>query len=391
MTTMLVRPGVWLSPEPAPIRGTLLDAATINHDIAFQDTSGVFNSFNCVAVDSVAIVPCPPNLLAVPVQAASSTATSGGTLAAGTYKAVITAVNTRGETTASNEISQTTTGATSTITWNWADIAGETAYRVYVTTVGGAAGSETLVFTTAANATSYVWTGTPAPDGATKPPTNNSATVPVTKTFNSPAWQDGFKFAVYAGVVCKAVGFDIEDAGTQLERVFTNKESVGVARAIMQTRFVASGGHWPAPTDLTPAGGAVDPTVGLAILEGHASWNYAGLPTIHAPRTIGSLLTKTGQVRLEGNMLVSQLGSKVAADGGYESPSNGPSGAAPAAGELWMYGSGEVTVSSSDPVFQQWDLDRFEAGDSNRVKILRERRYQASVDCYAAAVRVKVQ
>lgn len=75
--------------------------------------------------------------LPAPVQSAASTATTGGTLAAGTYFYVITATNAAGETTRSNEISITTTGATSTVTLNWDAVPGATGYRVYRGTVAG--------------------------------------------------------------------------------------------------------------------------------------------------------------------------------------------------------------------------------------------------------------
>jgi len=385
-----VRPSVYLSPVPDPIRGTLLDAATeINAGVPSQDTTGLYETFNCLATDSVATLPCPVVDIATPVQSAPSTATTGGTLAAGTYRAKITAINTRGETLASNEQSQVTTGSTSTVTWNWGAVTGATGYKVYVT--NGATNSETFLVTVGA-VTNYVWTGTPAfSAGNAAPPTLNTAVLPVTKNFNGSSWQDGIKFAVYAGVICKAVGFDIAHAEAQMERVFSNKESVAVARALMQNRFVASATHWAAATDLTPAGGAVDPVVGLAILEGHAGWNYAGQPTLHVTRTIGSLLiNKYAAINYDGNTLRTELGAKVAADGGYESPNNGPTGAAPAAGEQWLYASGEVTYAATDPV-QQGGMDLVETTDSNRVRLLREREYIATVDCYTAAVRVKVQ
>lgn len=384
----IVRPGQFLAPQPEPIKGLLLDAATETTDVAWQDTVALYESFNCVTAGSTAVLPCPANLLTAPVQSASSTATTGGTLAAGTYRAVITAINSRGETVASNEISQVTTGATSTVTWNWAAVTGATGYRVYVTNAG--AGTETFLVQVGA-VTTYVWTGTPAYSaGNAAPPTTNTAVVVVSKTFQSSAWQNAIKFAVYTGVVCKLVGFDVQNAEAELERVFNNRESIAVARALMQQRFIASGGNWSAATDITPAAGAVDPSVGLALLESHAAANYAGQATIHMPRTIGSLVTRNGQAELVGNTLISSLGSKIAADPGYEFPNNSPTNTAPAAGELWVYASGEVTVAASE-VVQKSGLDLVETTDSNRFRILRERMYLATVDCYTAAVRVKVQ
>lgn len=76
--------------------------------------------------------------LSPPVQAALSTSASGGTIAAGTYRYVLTAINANGETTISNEQTIVTTGATSTVTVSWTAVPGATGYRLYKTAAGGA-------------------------------------------------------------------------------------------------------------------------------------------------------------------------------------------------------------------------------------------------------------
>lgn len=380
MTEMLVQPTYFPVPAITPLKGTLLDVATIHEGIGWLEPEDLMESFNCLVTDSQAVFPCPPATVAVPVQAASSTSTTGGTLAAGTYRAVVTAVNSRGETIASNEITQVTTGATSTITWNWADVSGETAYRLYVTSVGGASGTETFLVELPAGTTSYIQDGDPTPDGATSPPDTNTAIVPVNKTFNGPNWIDGIRFGVYGGVICKVPGFDMETAAAEAKRVFLAKESVGVARALMQSRFTT-----PAATDLTPAGGAVSPAVGLALLEGDAAIKYAGVPTIHVPRSIGTLLTRDLMIEMEGNALFSVQGSKIASDGGYESPNNSPAGVAAPAGEKWIYSSGEVALARGELIVK-FDINR----ETDEVLVLVERLYVAAIDCLNSAVRVEV-
>jgi hypothetical protein len=101
-----------------------------------------------------------------------TTSTTGGTLAAGTWKYQITAVINRfGEIGASTEVSQVTSGATSTNTLTFAtptgpDGNGPILYKVWRTLVGGATGSETLLGVVAAfddlgaAVTSIVDTGT---------------------------------------------------------------------------------------------------------------------------------------------------------------------------------------------------------------------------------------
>jgi hypothetical protein len=76
--------------------------------------------------------------LAPPLAPTVATATTGGTVAAGTYLVEISYVNAAGETTASAVAAITTTGATSTITINSPAATGTaTGWYAYVTQAGG--------------------------------------------------------------------------------------------------------------------------------------------------------------------------------------------------------------------------------------------------------------
>lgn len=117
------------------------------------------NYVNNIVFDGNGIdVTCGSNAVgvAVPALAAPSTATTGGTLAAATYFYIITALTAFGETSKSNEVSQATTGATSTVGLSWAAVTGATGYRVYRST---STGTEQLLATLGA-VTSYTDTGT---------------------------------------------------------------------------------------------------------------------------------------------------------------------------------------------------------------------------------------
>lgn len=384
MTEMLVRAPSFDFAAPVRPVGTLLDIADVQEGIGWLDPAGLAESYNCLVLDSAAVWPCPAVTLAAPTSIAGTTATTGGTLTAGTYRAIITAVNARGETIGSSEQSQVTTGATSTITWKWNALTGAVSYKVYVTAVGGATGTETYQATVTAPTVQYVQTA-PRTAGGAAVPTTNTAYTSTSKNFETPTWQDGIRFAVYGGIKCKGPGFDMAAAESKTQAAFEAMESVGVERALMTTRFVAGTG-WTAATDLTPAGGAVSASIGLALLEGDAACKYAGTPVIHAPRAVASLLSTIGAgLDREGNRLVSKLGTPIAAGGGYACPNNSPTGTAPAAGEAWMYASGAVRVARGELLVKS-DIDR----DQNDVYILAERAYVAAVDCYTAAVRVKV-
>jgi hypothetical protein len=106
--------------------------------------------------------------LAAPGAPTLATATTGGTVAAGTYQAKVTYVNANGETVASTSASQVTTGSTSTLTVSSPAASGTaTGWYAYVTAAGGstffrqqAAGSPTPI------GTNLVLTAPPSVSGA---------------------------------------------------------------------------------------------------------------------------------------------------------------------------------------------------------------------------------
>jgi hypothetical protein len=121
-------------------------------------------------------------VLAAPVQAALATAATGGTIADGTYRYVVTAINANGETIASNEQTITTAGGgLSTVTVTWGAVTGATGYKLYKTAAGGATQTE-LLYKTVGLVVSDIDTAPGSPAGAF--PTVNTATTP--NTYRAP-------------------------------------------------------------------------------------------------------------------------------------------------------------------------------------------------------------
>lgn len=209
---------------------------------------------------------------------------------------------------------------------------------------------------------------------------------PNTKDFdNVIGWQSGFRFGAYGGVTCRSVGLDRAHMLSEVERVFAAGESTAVERALMDIRFTERTDYWDAPVDITPVAGAVKPAVGVSMLEGYASSVYVGAPTLHMPRTIASLILGVDGAVLEGSVLRTKLGSKIAAGAGYDFPNTGPTGSAAATGEKWLYATGEVVVLRGQAEIRQ-AIDM----EDNEVYVLAERPYIAAVDCFTAAIRVTV-
>lgn len=93
-----------------------------------------------------------------------TTSTSGGTLTANTYFWVVSAVNSAGVTLASNEVTATTTGSTSSQALSWTAVSGAASYNIYR---GTSSGGENVFYNT--SSTSYTDTNATSTSGS--PPT----------------------------------------------------------------------------------------------------------------------------------------------------------------------------------------------------------------------------
>lgn len=209
------------------------------------------------------------------------------------------------------------------------------------------------------------------------------------KLFANGAWQPAFEFAIHGAVQCSPVGLDEADQEREVARVFEQNEGRGVEQAILANRFVANAPLWTAPTVLTP-GTAIDVRIALAVLEGHAAYHYAGVPTLHLPRAAASLLGER-LVERDGKFFT-RLGSKVVIGGGYDQE-----GAPDGTWDLWA--TGEVYVEKST----QLDINSYVIpGDGNdpssggtgladnTVLTLAEKMFRVAVDCYASKVTATV-
>ncbi len=142
--------------------------------------NGVITNYddNGFALDARATAPVTWNTtagLAAPAAPTLATATTGGTVLAGTYQVEITVVNAAGESIASASSSQATTGSTSTLTVNSpAAGGGATGWYAYVTQVGGSTYTrQQTAGTPTAIGTNLVLTAPPTSTGA-NPPTANA-------------------------------------------------------------------------------------------------------------------------------------------------------------------------------------------------------------------------
>jgi hypothetical protein len=212
------------------------------------------------------------------------------------------------------------------------------------------------------------------------------------KVFAFGEWQPAFEFAVMGGVQCSNVGLDREDMIAEVRRVFEANEGKGVEQALLYNRFVATDSdspvQWAAPVDLTPVTN-VSLAVALALLEGNAAANYAGVPTIHMPRAAATILETVGLVVWAGGKAFTKNGSKVAIGGGYDDEDMLASGQWDlfASGEVWVERSEEISVNAyvipGDGLSEETSGDLNEFTDNSSLA-LAERMYRVAIDCYLA-------
>ncbi len=161
--------------------------STTTQTIAGAKTfSGAFVASSTLTVTGVLTANAPAvvngaltvNALATPVNAAFSTATTGGSLTAATYYYRVTAVNSAGETLASTETSQVVPAGTATnvVVVNWGAVTGAASYNVY----GRTTGAETKI-TASIGTTGLTYTDTGSSLSGALPTVNSTGNVTLTE------------------------------------------------------------------------------------------------------------------------------------------------------------------------------------------------------------------
>jgi hypothetical protein len=185
----------------------------------------------------------------------ATTATAGGTVAAGVYKFELTYVTLQGESTVGPESAITTTGATSTITFDSPPpLPGVTGFNVYCTAANGASGTEKLQ-TVPANPANIggVYTLTAPPTVATSPPGTNTTggTAPLAPTLTANATASTLPIGTYLVQVSYqyASGESLPSPATSITTTVANP-SIGVTAPAAQLGAI---GYF---VYVTPVGGA---------------------------------------------------------------------------------------------------------------------------------------
>lgn len=131
-------------------------------------------------------------------------------------------------------------------------------------------------------------------------------------------------------------------------------------------------------------GTGVDVTDGLGQLESALATCYGGTGVIHIPLAVLPTFNAWNLVVRDGPVLRTVKGNLVVAGSGY--PGTSPAGAAPAAGQTWIYATGAVFGYRSDV----WTVSMPETFDraKNTVRSLAQRTYVLGYECCLLAAQV---
>lgn len=127
----------------------------------------------------------------------------------------------------------------------------------------------------------------------------------------------------------------------------------------------------------TVTGTGVDVADGLGQLENQLAACYGGQGFIHVPRLLLPTLVAWDLVEQDGGKLYTPAGNRIVVGGGY--PGTSPTGAAPAAGQCWVYATGQVFGYRSDVTMYHMP-ETFDRA-KNTVKAVAQRTYLIGYEC----------
>lgn len=203
-------------------------------------------------------------------------------------------------------------------------------------------------------------------------------------------------FAIYAGWECSTLSGGAEQAWDNADKLLERNWWRSIERAmwtgldqddneIRETLGTAE------VTDLTPEGGPLDVTAGVAVLESFFGDCSDCLPIIHANRGLATFFAERNLVRPDGEDLrFVGTGSLAAVGAGYSS--TGPGGQVADPGTAWMYITGGVTVTHGPRFFapERGDLAGAVDRSINDIRVFAERFVAIQIDCCIGAVQVSL-
>jgi|SRR6185369_2565957 hypothetical protein len=203
----------------------------------------------------------------------------------------------------------------------------------------------------------------------------------------------GDPFIVYSSVTCAPVGLDDPRLKNFLYEQLAGAEQGVVENVLSQGLCGAApslANNTPLATDLTPTPGtAVDPVKAVSLLEDWLYARYGLMGVLHVPAALASYFDFLwlGDMNNRG-VWTTHMGTQIVF-GNYSGKK--PDGTGPAAGEKFIYITGQVAVwRTSDADLFVTTIDETLNRTTNQVTAVMEREYIVTYDCFAAAVETKI-
>lgn len=202
---------------------------------------------------------------------------------------------------------------------------------------------------------------------------------------------DALPFVVYSSILCGSVGYTSREFIDKVEARLRLGEQGAAEMALWTGATAPTGGIDLGITALADTGDNIsvaDNSSAPAVLAAMEAWiyrtqGYGGIAYIHAPVEAASWFGSEYLVIEKNGIKYTPYGSIWVFGGGY--PGTGAAGAAPPAGGMYMYVTGQVNVWRSSDVFTYpipQTLDR----TSNQYFLLSEREYAIGFDCGAGRI-----
>jgi hypothetical protein len=210
-------------------------------------------------------------------------------------------------------------------------------------------------------------------------------------------WETGYgtshsdPFAVYAGWGCSTMG-ETAGAWDKAHALLEQNLWKGLEFALwlgkdQDNNNIAGSFRDMDITDVTPAGGAVGITEGVALLE-DAYGRCSGCEgIIHMPRGVSVYASPLIEI-VDSRPIIKATGTRVAAGAGY--PYLSPDGAIPAEGNAWIIITGTVSVRLGYEFFlpERGDLAGAVVQSTNDIRVYAERAAAFQVACCSFMVQV---
>lgn len=203
----------------------------------------------------------------------------------------------------------------------------------------------------------------------------------------------GAPFIVYSAIECSPVG--LANWGEEYLRRQLYDRLVAGEQATVESVF-SQGlvGQFPSLSgnpDVVNLGNAASLTVGVGMLESWLYARYGVTGVIHAPMYAAPFFLNAYLIERDrpGGTWYTPALTEVSL-GNYANL--GPSGQAPASGDVWLYITGQVAVyrTPDSELFEPAPMGQLINRSTNVITIVMEREYVVTFDCYVAAVQVQL-